>query len=98
MSDPNPADRSNRIPVTEATVEFRPDGTLRYTFREGSRDRSEPPSLKEIMAALAPHFRRRRWTAEQHAAVLEVLAACGWPRERQMAVIQQGMRRPLWPE
>jgi hypothetical protein len=69
---------SARVPVTEATVEFRPDGTLRYRYYEvpGGRDRSQPPSLREFIAALSK-VRKRSMTVEEHRALLELLAACG---------------------
>ena len=69
---------SNRIPVTEASVEICVDGRLRVSYREvpGGRDRSAPPSLGEFIAALAP-YRNRRMTPEQHRTVLAALAACG---------------------
>ena len=68
---------SNRIPVTEASAELGLDGKLRLTFREvpGGRDRSQPPSLGEVIAALAK-YRHRQMTPEQHRAVLEVVASC----------------------
>ena len=68
----------NRIPVTEATVGIGLDGRLRVRCREvpGGRDRSAPPSLGEVVAALAP-YRNRRMTPERHRAVLAVLSACG---------------------
>jgi hypothetical protein len=67
----------NRIPVTEASVEIGLDGRLRVHYREvpGGRDRSEPPSRGEFIAALAK-YRNRRMTPEQHRSVLELLAAC----------------------
>ena len=69
---------SHRVPVAEASGEIGLDGRLRVRCREvpGGRDRSEAPSLKECMAAVA-RYRHRRWTPEQHRAVLEMLAACG---------------------
>ena len=69
---------SNRVPVTETSVEIGLDGRLRVRYREvpGGRDRSEPPSLGECIASLA-RYRHRRMTPEQHRAVLEVFAACG---------------------
>ena len=68
---------SNRVPVTEASVEITSDGRLRVTYREvpGGRDRSEPPSRGEFLAALAK-YRNRRMTTEQVRAVLAVFAAC----------------------
>lgn len=75
MSIDNPAEGSNRIRVREARVEYGPNGgeRLRYSWR--TRDRSEPPSLREVHAALAPYFKLRSWTPEQHRAVIDVLAA-----------------------
>ncbi len=74
------------IPVTEASVEIGLDGRLRVHYREvpGGRDRSEPPSRGEFIAALAK-YRHRRMTPEQHRAVLEALAACGPVASRPMA-------------
>jgi hypothetical protein len=74
----SPAEGSNRIPVTEASVEIGTDGRLRVRYREvpGGRDRSEPPSRAECIAALA-RYRHRRMTPEQHRAVLAAFAACG---------------------
>ena len=72
-----PTGSGQAIPVTEASVEIGLDGRLRVTYREvaGGRDRSEPPSRGEFLAALA-RYRNRRMTPEQHRAVLAVFAAC----------------------
>ena len=68
---------SNRIPVTEASVEIGVDGRLRVRYREVpvGRDRLAP-SLGECIAALV-RYRHRALTPERHRAVLAALAACG---------------------
>jgi hypothetical protein len=50
--------------------------------RQRTRDRSQPPSIKEFIAALS---KVRSMTPAQHRALLDTLAACGWTRERLLA-------------
>lgn len=72
-----PDDASNFITVTEATqVGLRDDGSPRYRYRKVRRHRSQPPSLREFIAALA-RVRRHSMTAEQLRALVELAAACG---------------------
>jgi hypothetical protein len=78
-----PISSGQAIPVVEASVEIGLDGELQFHFRQvpGGRDRSQPPSLGEIIAALSK-YQHVEMTPEQHRAVLEVLAVCGWPSDR----------------
>lgn len=76
-----PTSSGQAIPVVEASAEIGLDGELQFHFRQGGRDRSDPPSLGEIIAALSK-YQHVDMTPEQHRAVLEVLAACGWSSDR----------------
>ena len=59
---------SNRIPVTEASVEIGVDGRLRVRYREVPVDRDRlAPSLGECIAALV-RYRHRALTPERHRA------------------------------
>lgn len=88
-----PTSSGQAIPVTEASAEIGLDGELQFHFRQvpGGRDRSEPPSLGEIIAALSK-YQHVEMTPAQHRAVLEVLAACGWPIDRPVPSDVEGLR------
>jgi len=78
-----PTSSGQAVPVVEASAEIGLDGELQFHFRQvpGGRDRSEPPSLGEIIAALSK-YQHVEMTPAQHRAVLEVLAACGGSSDR----------------